>query len=167
MWIVAKIKSKEINIFMENLRNKTCNKIQFYYPKISFNETNTNKKNSKYQKAIIRGYLFCFHPIFSSKDIINNLRNLKGLNYFLTNYNILDQKNILSFINYCKKFENEKGFLSPNFFDCILKDRGKFISGPFKNLVFDIIKKNKKNLRIKIGNFATTVKRNSYLFRPI
>ena len=33
MWIVAKIKSKEINIFMENLRNKTCNKIQFYYPK--------------------------------------------------------------------------------------------------------------------------------------
>ncbi len=166
MWIVAKIKSKEINSFMSNLREKTCKKLQFYNPKILLEKEKCNKSKN-YEKPVIDGYIFCFHPIFSSKDIINNLRNLKGLNYFLTNYNILDQKNILSFINYCKKFENEKGFLSPNFFDCILKDRGKFISGPFKNLVFDIIKKNKKNLRIKIGNFATTVKRNSYLFRPI
>ena len=166
MWIVAKIKSKEINIFMENLRNKTCNKIQFYYPKISFNETNTNKKNSKYQKAIISGYLFCFHPIFSSKKIIGSFRNLKGLNYFLTQH-LSDQKNIESFINYCKKFENDKGFLSPSFFDRILKDKGQFLSGPFKNLVFDIIEKNKKVLKIQIGNFTTTVKRNNYLYKPV
>ena len=103
---------------------------------------------------------------FSSKKIIGSFRNLKGLNYFLTQH-LSDQKNIESFINYCKKFENDKGFLSPSFFDRILKDKGQFLSGPFKNLVFDIIEKNKKVLKIQIGNFTTTVKRNNYLYKPV
>ena len=84
---------------MSNLREKTCKKLQFYNPKILLEKEKCNKSKN-YEKPVIDGYIFCFHPIFSSKDIINNLRNLKGLNYFLTNYNILDQKNILSFINY-------------------------------------------------------------------
>ena len=38
-----------------------------------------------------------------------------------------------------------------------LKNKGKFISGPFKNFIFDLIKKNKKNLKISVGNFLLTV----------
>ena len=44
-----------------------------------------------------------------------------------------------------------------------LKNKGKFISGPFKNLVFDIIEKHKNVLKIQTGNFTTTIIKNNYL----
>jgi len=165
MWAVAKIKTKEINIFKKSLIEKTGKDVQFYYPKILFKKF-SGSKHFEREKPIVEDYIFCFHPIFSCKKMMNNLRHLKGLNYFL-NCCSLDQKNIHDFIKHCKKFENERGYLLPSFFNSILKDKGQFVSGPFKNLIFNILEKHKKILKIQIGNFTTIVSKNNYLYKPI
>ena len=165
MWIVANIKSKEINVFKKELKIKLNDKIKFYYPKILYKKYFNNKIITK-EKPILENYIFCFNPKFSDCKILVNLKYCKGLKYFLNNHPI-DQQNILKFINNCKKFENDKGFLLPDFINSILKNKGKFISGPFKNLIFEIIEKHKKNLKIKIGNFITTINCNKYLLQPI
>ena len=165
MWIVAKIKTKEINIFKKKLIEKTGEKIQFYYPKILFKKISGNKYLEK-EKPVIEDYIFCFHPIFNCKKKINNLRYLKGLCYFL-NHCSMDQANINNFVKHCKKFENEKGYLLPSFFNDILKDKGQFVSGPFKNFIFHILEKHKKVLKIQIGNFTTILSKNKYLYKPV
>ena len=165
MWIVAKIKSKELSIFKNNLVEKTGKKIEFYYPKILFKNFSRNKLLEK-EKPLIDEYLFCYHPNFSINNFFKNFKYIRGLNYFLPN-SIIDQKNIINFINHCKKNENERGYLSPSFFKIILKDKGQFLSGPFKNLIFNIIEKNKKILRIQIGNINTTITTNNYLYKPV
>lgn len=165
MWIVAKINSKEISIFKKNLIEKTGKKIEFYYPKILFKKFSGNKFSEK-EKPVIEEYLFCYHPNFLIKNFLENFKYIKGLKYFLPN-SIIDQKNIINFINHCKKNENEKGFLSPSFFKSILKDKGQFLSGPFKNLIFNIIEKKEKILRIQIGNINTTITSNNYLYKPV
>ena len=38
MWIVAKIKLKELNIFKKNILEKLGQETQFYYPKIQYNK---------------------------------------------------------------------------------------------------------------------------------
>ena len=162
MWIVAKIKLKEIDIFKKDLIEKAGKETKFYYPKIIFKKF-LNKKTIEQERPIIKDYLFCFNPNFSDKKIINNFKYLKGLSYFLNDCK-LDQKNINDFINHCKKFENDRGYLLPSFFNSILKNKGKFISGPFKNLVFDIIEKHKNVLKIQTGNFTTTIIKNNYLY---
>ena len=60
MWIVAKIKSKEINIFQEKLKKKFRGEINFYTPKITYNRY-FNNKVKKFDKRILENYVFCFH----------------------------------------------------------------------------------------------------------
>ena len=46
--------------------------------------------------------------------------------------------------------------------------KAQFISGPFTNMVFEILKKEKNNLKIIIGNVVTTISNNAnYLYRPV
>ena len=45
MWIVAKIKLKEIDIFKKDLIEKAGNETKFYYPKIIFKKF-SNKKTT-------------------------------------------------------------------------------------------------------------------------
>ena len=46
--------------------------------------------------------------------------------------------------------------------------RAQFISGPFTNMMFEIIEKQKNKLKILIGNVVTTISdKGKYLFRPI
>lgn len=165
MWIVANIKPKEINVFKEEFKKKLGSEVKFYYPKILYKKYLNNTFVNR-EKPILDNYLFCLSSLFSDKKNLNDLKYCKGLNYFLNNFS-LDQKDILRFIKNCKDFEDEKGFLLPSFLNNILQKKGQFTSGPFNNLIFEIIEKHKKNLKIKIGNFITTVNCNKYLFKPI
>ena len=58
--------------------------------------------------------------------------------------------------------------MSYGFFKTILTKKAKFVSGPFANMVFDIIEKQKKKLKIIVGNIVTVVPDNkNYLYQPV
>ena len=166
MWIVAKIKSKEFDIFKRELEKKLETKPLFYYPRIQV-EKNQKSKIKKYSKSILENYIFCFHKSFNNIKYIQQLKNIKGLSFFLNGY-YLNQKEIVDFIKYCKSFENNEGFITALFFKKLISKKAKFISGPFTNMFFDIIEKQKNKLRIMVGNMVTTVPYNkNYLYRPV
>ena len=98
---------------------------------------------------------------------IYNIRFIKGLEYFVKGHE-QNQHEIISFINYCKSFENEDGYITAAFFKKIITKNAKFVSGPFTNMMFEIIEKQKNKLKILIGNIVTTISdKKDYLYRPI
>jgi len=67
-----------------------------------------------------------------------------------------------------KFHENEKGYLEQSFFKTIIRKKAKFISGPFTNMIFEILEKQKNKLKILVGNIVTTIpNKTNYLYRPI
>ena len=166
MWTVAKIKIKNLNTFKKNLAEKMGDDIKFYYPKVEYHKYFGNKVK-RFEKFILENYIFCYHKRFQKSSFVNEIKFLKGLEYFLGGYNH-NQKNIVQFIEYCKMFENEKGYLTQSFFITMITKKAKFISGPFTNMVFEIIEKQKNNLKILIGNIVTTISdKKNYLYRPV
>ena len=164
MWIVAKLKNREYSIFYQSLKKNFQENIKIYTPKISVKVKRSNKCTTK---SILNNYAFMYHSKFSDKKFVNNLQNFKGLEYVLSGseYN---QSEIEKFINHCKKFEDNNGLLTQGFFDFNnFKDKGYFVSGPFSRFIFDILKKQKKHLKISIANLKITLSKNSdYLFCP-
>ena len=73
------------------------------------------KKLINYEVNLLNDYMFCFHPKLELKKNLNELKFIRGLKYVLDNFKN-SQKDIKEFINKCKEFENEKGYLSKNFF---------------------------------------------------
>ena len=166
MWVVAKIKSNEFDIFKKELEKRLETKPLFYNPKIQL-EKNQKSKIKKYSKSILENYIFCFHKSFNNTKYIEKLKFVKGLSFFLNGCN-LNQKEIINFINYCKSFENNEGFIKVLFFKKLISKKAKFISGPFTNMFFDIIEKQKNKLKIMVGNIVTTVPYSkNYLYRPV
>ena len=166
MWVVAKIKIKDLNIFKKELAEKIGNDIKFYYPRIEYYK-HFGKKVKRFEKYILENYIFCYHGQFKKDGSINRIKFLKGLEYFLKGYN-QNQNKIIKFIEHCKIFENEKGYLTQKFFEVITTKEAKFISGPFSNMIFKIIEKQKSKLKILIGNIVTTIpNKTNYLYRPI
>jgi hypothetical protein len=50
----------------------------------------------------------------------------------------------------------------------MINKKAKFISGPFTNMVFEIVEKQKNRLKILVGNVVTTISnKNKYLYRPV
>ena len=165
MWVVAKIKKKELNLFKTELIKKFGAEIKFYNPKIQYEKYIRNKAK-KFDKFILESYIFCYHKKLNQSQIISKLKFAKGLEYFL-NGNRENQNEIINFINYCKSFENKKGYLSQAFFKTIIKRKAQFVSGPFTDMIFEIIEKQKNKLKILIGNIITAVPDNKdYLYRP-
>ncbi len=166
MWIVAKIKIKNLSTFKKELKEKTDEKIKFYIPKFEYEKYFGNKVK-KYEKFILENYIFCYHESFKDNKFISQIKFSKGLEYFLDGHS-QNQKNIAQFINYCKNFENEKGYLTQSFFKTIITKKAKFISGPFTNMIFEILEKQKNKLKILVGNVVTTIpNKTNYLYRPI
>ena len=166
MWTVAKIKIKNLNTFKKNLAEKVGDDIKFYYPKVEYHKYFGNKVK-RFEKFILENYIFCFHKKFKESNSISKIKFLKGLEYFLEGYN-QNQSNIIQFIEHCKTFENEKGYLTQTFFQTMITKKAKFISGPFANMIFEILKKQKNKLKILVGNIVTTIpSKANYLYRPI
>ena len=166
MWTVAKIKKKQIEIFKKEVIKKFGEDIEFYCPKIEYHYYFKNKVK-RLEKLALESYVFCYNRKFDNAKIIDRLRYVKGLDYFL-NGHCENQKEIAKFIRYCKCSENEKGYLTQAFFKSIITKKAKFISGPFTNMFFEIIEKQKNKLKIIVGNVVTTISDNTnYLYRPI
>ena len=166
MWIVAKVKSRELNIFKENLVKKFGIDTKFYSPKIEYHKYFKNKLK-KIEKSILENYVFCYHKQFDKNENINKVKFMKGLDYFLCGYG-RDQSEIIKFIKYCKDNENREGYIMPAFFKSMIIKKAKFISGPFTNMIFEVLGKEKNKLKILIGNIVTTIPdKQNYLYRPI
>ena len=119
-----------------------------------------------FEKNILENYLICFHKSFSDINLISKLRYLKGLSYFLTGYKN-NQKEIINFVDYCRSHEDGQGYLNGTFFDQLKFKKGKFISGLFTNMIFEIIERQKNNIKILIGNKKATVSINDNLYSPV
>jgi len=166
MWIVAKIKSRHSVIFQKDFIQKSKGKIVFYEPKIVYPEFKS-KKNVKKYKSLLENYIFCFNEDFKNENFCNKFRFIKGLQFFLSGH-LHSQNEILNFINFCKSFEDQDGYITNIFFKNLVSKKAKFISGPFINMTFDIIEKQKNKLKISIGNFITTISdKKNYSYRPI
>jgi len=166
MWVVAKIKLKNLNVFKKDLVKKVGNDIEFYQPKIEYHRY-FGDKIKRFEKLILENYIFCYHKRFQKSNFVNQVKFLKGLDYFLHGYN-LNQDNIIKFIKYCKSFENEKGYLTQSFFKTIIAKKAQFISGPFTNMIFEILEKQKNKLKILVSNIVMTIPNSTnYLYRPI
>ena len=166
MWVVAKIKAKEVKIFKKNLIEKLGKDIQFYCPKIEYHQYFGNRFK-RLEKFVLENYIFCYHTDFNNSIFVNKLKFIKGLEYFLNGY-YQNQNEIIEFIKYCRRSENNKGYLTQAFFKTIIKKEAKFISGPFTNMMFEILEKQKNKLKIIVGNIVTTISDNTnYLYRSI
>tara|TARA_Y100000590_G_scaffold458446_1_gene613180 strand:+ start:1828 stop:2325 length:498 start_codon:yes stop_codon:yes gene_type:complete len=165
MWIVAKVKKSEFQIF-ENDLIKKIGDANFYHPKFKYNKYVKNKIK-KLEKYALGSYIFCYSKNFNDSSFVNKFKFVKGLDYFLNGY-YQNQNEIVEFIKYCKNSENKEGFLTQAFFKSLISKKAKFISGPFANMMFEIIEKQKNKMKIIVGNVVTTIAdSNNYLYRPI
>ena len=101
-------------------------------------------------------YLFCFHKDFNQNSVLESLKFCRGVKYFI-NGHIETQNEIKNFIEKCKKNENEKGYISNDFFELLENTHYKFVSGPFTSKIFKILEINKFKLKIALGNVKTTI----------
>ena len=166
MWIIAKYKLHELNTLKNKLKEILGNDPEYFIPKIKYNKI-VKKKFKTFKKSILEGYLICFHSKFNSKDILNTLKYTRGISYILEGFKN-NQEEIFNFVNRCKNFEDDEGFIKQDFFNHNNFTRAKFVSGPFTNLAFDILSKQSDKIEILIGKYKTTISKDSnFLYRPI
>ena len=122
MWLVAKIKKNEFQLFKKALDEKIKN-VEIYVPRY---ECATKTKNKKIFKFILNSYVFISNPNFEDNSFVRKLKYIKGLEYMLEGYKI-DQNQIKNFISYCKKNEDSKGNLSQTFFLNLSENTYKFV----------------------------------------
>ena len=67
----------------------------------------------------------------------------------------------------CKKSENDNGYISTNFIQINLNTKYKFISGPFSEKIFEVVRFQKNKIDIFLGNIKTRIKQNNYLFNSL
>ena len=166
MWVVAKCKSNEQNLFEKNINIKMSEKVKIFNPKIKLNFFKKNKLVAK-TKPLLNNYLFCFHKEFSNPKTLQKISNTKGLMYLLNGSNLC-QDEIENFIKYCKFHEDKNGYIKQNFLEISHNKFYKFVSGPFTNLVFKLIEKNNNKIKILIDKAIVVVKKNSdYCYQSI
>ncbi len=159
MWIVAKYKPKEYKILRDSFYKILGEMPEFYSPKIKY-EYYVKNKLKVFQKNILNNYLICRHEKFKDSKLLNLLKNAKGIIYFLNNSE-LNQKELESFVKFCKSHEDTNGFLRQTFFKVAQKTKAKFISGPFTQMIFHIIEDKGQKLRILLNNVNMTISKNS------
>jgi hypothetical protein len=165
MWAVLKFDKKNLYNLKKDFSNKLGKGVKFYIPKIQLKRFN-KKKLILSEMPILGDYLFCFHEKFSKKSFLTTLKYTKGAKYILNDL-FSSQYEIEKFINKCKENEDEEGFVNPSFFDFNNKKNFEFMSGPFSNLIFNVISQNKFSIKALIGNYRITVSKRDNLVRPV
>jgi hypothetical protein len=166
MWIVLKYKKRELCFLMDELKKKIGKDIKFFNPKIKY-QKNLNNMLKEVEINLLDNYILCFHESFKNKISINRFKYCRGL------INILDgwysnQIDLKGFIDSCKKCQDKSGFLTQNFFDFLDIKEAKFISGPFADMLFYILSKTKKHLKISINNKIAIIDNNAgYLYQAV
>tara|TARA_S200000501_G_C20736570_1_gene705349 strand:- start:531 stop:1028 length:498 start_codon:yes stop_codon:yes gene_type:complete len=165
VWAVIKIDKNKSSFVMNNIRKKLGDNVQFYLPKIYTQKFKNNKLIEK-EFLLLGDYMFLYHEKLNLKKNLYELQFTKGLKYFLDGY-FTCQNEIKSFIDFCKKSENQKGHLVPSFFNIILNKNYRFNSGPFCEKIFKIISLQKNKIQILLGDLKTTIDKKEFSFSPI
>ena len=164
MWTVLKIDKKNLALLKKDFSNKLGKDVKFYIPKLQLKKF-LKKKIFIKEISLLGDYLLCFHKDFSKRSVLDSLKYCKGLKYFLTDF-LNSQNEIEKFITKCKENENENGFIKSTFFEFKKSKKYEFISGPFTNMIFNILQENKLSIKALIGNYRVTVSKELNLFRP-
>ena len=159
MWLVAKYKTKEFSILKNSFFKALGEMPEFYDPKIKY-EKFINNKIKVFEKKILNNYVICRHKKFNDPILVNGLKNSRGLVHFLSGCEF-NQKELEKFIKFCKLNEDKNGFLTQSFFEILNKTKAKFVSGPFTQMIFDIVEKKEKKLKILLNNINITISKNS------
>ena len=163
MWVVLKYRKNEFNFMKQDLKKALGDMPLIFRPKIKYQKLIKNKLQFL-ENDILGDYLICYHKKFNNSKILTVLKNLRGLKYFLSNSNN-NQIEIINFVNYCKRNQDIDGYLKPSFFSFSKMTKGKFLNGPFTNMIFSVIENKKDKLKVLIGNVKTTITKNSdYLY---
>ena len=165
MWAIIKFDKKNFHFFKIELRNKLGRDHILYSPKILINKYKNNKLIKK-EFSVLGDYIFLYDKKLKDKEILAKLQFAKGLKHILCGF-LFYQKEIVKFINRCKEFENESGYITQNFFDIQEISKYKFMSGPFVNKIFQIINIQQNKIKILIGDLKTTIKKEEFLFNPL
>ena len=156
MWTILKFDQSNLANLKKDLSVNLGKNYKIYIPKIAV-KTYIKKKFIIKEINLLGDYLFCYHESLKYEKSIISLRFLRGVKYFLSGY-IHSQEDIKIFITRCKNLENKDGYLTQSFFDLNKHQKYRFISGPFINLIFEILKKQKNKIDILMGNIKTSVK---------
>ena len=159
MWVVLKYKSKELKILKDSFFKILGEMPEFYNPKYKY-ERYINNKLKTFEKSILNNYLICKHNKFKDPKIVNILKNSRGLIYFLNGCEF-NQKKLEEFIKFCRLNEDANGFLTQSFFKIIKKTKAKFISGPFTQMIFNIIEDRGGKLKVLLNNANMTISKSS------
>ncbi|MDC0369942.1 hypothetical protein OAM71_00590 [Pelagibacteraceae bacterium] len=165
MWTIIKFEKKKLIFLKENFEKILGKSFVFYKPKILTQQYLKNKIKEK-EYDLLGDYVFCYHEKFKQKEVINILKYSKGLKYFLNGFEQC-QEDINRFITECKASEDDKGYLSKNFYKIIINNNYKFLSGAFTGSIFKIIGLQNKKIEILLGNIKTTVNKEEFCFRPL
>ncbi|MDB9760442.1 hypothetical protein OAB59_00540 [Pelagibacteraceae bacterium] len=161
MWIIFKIDGKKTNFFKQEILQKAGSETIFYYPKMIVDKFSKNRLVKKEFK-ILGDYIFCYNNNFANTKIIDVLKYTKGCKYILDGY-LNSQKEIDNFIQSFKKLENKKGYIEESFSFLENQLKYTFRSGPFTDQVFRIIKIQKQNLEILLGNIKISLNKKNFL----
>ena len=164
MWTIIKFDKKRLDFLKKDLEKKLGKDFIIYKPKLLIQKYKKNKTISQ-EINLLGDYLFCFHDNFKNSETVNRLKFSKGLKYFLNGF-IKSQKEIKKFIQKCKGSENNKGYLSSDFFEINLNKEYKFHNGPFIGMIFKILKLQKNKINIILGNKKTILSKNQFLYSP-
>jgi len=164
MWVVAKYDKKRTSFFLDDLKKKLKEEVIVYNPKVRVEKLCKKKLISK-EFNILGDYIFCFNPKFENQKTLDELQFTKGLKYFLKGF-YKSQKEIKEFINKCKKSENDKGFISADFFDIELNKKYKFSNGPLLNLIFQVLEVQKTKFKILMSDKVAIIKK-GFLFSSL
>ena len=147
MWIIGVFKAKEYSLLLNSLEHQLKNN-RFYKPSFNFNGKNQN---------LLGNYCFIYNSDFTAEKL-KSIRYVKGLNYILQS-SLYFQTEIKNFINNLKQFEDNTGVIQSDYFYQYLNQQGKFFKGPLKNLVFEVLEKKNKILKVSIEgwNFPITI----------
>ena len=164
MWVVAKMKRNQIYILQDNIKKKLGSETEVYVPKIQISKIIKGKLINKESKFLLGNYFFIKNSKFENSAILETLKYLKGLHSIIP-FAISSQKEIIDFINKCKKNENESGFISQSFFNLITNKKIKFYSGPLTSFICELIEVEKNRIKVLVNNYMVTVNsKNKLLF---
>ena len=165
MWIIIKFDKKKFNFFKQELKNKLSCNHALYSPKLLIQKYKNNKLIKK-EYNILGDYIFCYDKKLKNKEILAQLKFVKGLKYILNGF-LSTQEEIDEFIKKCKKLENQNGYITQNLFQLQKDLKYKFISGPFVDEIFKIIKFQQNKIKILMGDLKATIKKREILFNPL
>ena len=166
MWIVIKYKKKEFDFLKKDFKKALGDLPLIFRPKIKYEKFIKNKLHLL-EKDILGDYLICHHKKFQEAGMLVILKNLRGLKYFLIDSKI-NQKEIINFIDHCRKNQDREGYIQQSFFDFSNIKKGIFLSGPFTNMIFNVVENQRYHLKVLVGKITTTITKDSnYLYRPV